>query len=153
MSASELKFLIDVGVGIKIARYLREEGYDIKAVRDIDSRMEGYIAVQTVWPGLVNPVHPVNPVKKFYAIQTISRPNTWPIYAQIPAGPGCPPNPACDIRLMMPLTGAGCRPSSTFPFSMKPITAGLSGAVPDMTRPNCPRHWKQIRVLPLWPAI
>jgi hypothetical protein len=55
-------------VGIKIERYLREEGYDIKAVRDIDSRMEGYIAVQTVWPGLVNPVHPVNPVKKFHAI-------------------------------------------------------------------------------------
>ncbi|MGD9975724.1 MAG: DUF5615 family PIN-like protein [Desulfatirhabdiaceae bacterium] len=47
MSASELKFLIDVGVGKRIERYLREEGYDIKAVRDIDSRMEDENIIHT----------------------------------------------------------------------------------------------------------
>ena len=40
MSASELRFLVDVGVGKGIEKYLREKGYDTKAVRDIDSRME-----------------------------------------------------------------------------------------------------------------
>ena len=40
MNASELKFLIDVGVGKGIEKYLLEGGYDTKAVRDIDSRME-----------------------------------------------------------------------------------------------------------------
>lgn len=40
MNSSELKFLIDVGVGKGIEKYLREEGYDTKAVRDIDPRME-----------------------------------------------------------------------------------------------------------------
>ena len=47
MSASELKFLIDVGVGIKIEKYLREEGYDIKAVRDIDPRMDDENIIHT----------------------------------------------------------------------------------------------------------
>ena len=40
MSSSEPRFLVDVGVGKGIERYLREEGYDTKAVRDIDPRME-----------------------------------------------------------------------------------------------------------------
>jgi len=40
MNESELRFLVDVGVGKGIERYLREEGYDAKAVRDIDPRME-----------------------------------------------------------------------------------------------------------------
>ena len=40
MSSSELRFLIDVGVGKGIERYLQGEGYDTKAVRDIDPRME-----------------------------------------------------------------------------------------------------------------
>jgi len=40
MNASELKFLIDVGVGKGIEKYLREKGYDTETVRDIDSRME-----------------------------------------------------------------------------------------------------------------
>ena len=39
MNTDELKFLIDVGVGKGIESYLREEGYDTKAVRDIDPRM------------------------------------------------------------------------------------------------------------------
>jgi predicted nuclease of predicted toxin-antitoxin system len=47
MSSSELKFLIDVGVGKGIERYLRDEGYDIKAVRDIDSRMEDENIIHT----------------------------------------------------------------------------------------------------------
>ena len=40
MNSPELRFLVDVGVGIGIERYLREEGYDTKAVRDTDPRME-----------------------------------------------------------------------------------------------------------------
>jgi predicted nuclease of predicted toxin-antitoxin system len=40
MSPSELRFLVDVGVGKGIEKYLMEEGHDTKAVRDIDPRME-----------------------------------------------------------------------------------------------------------------
>ena len=40
MNFSELKFLVDVGVGKEIESYLLKEGYDTKAVRDIDSGME-----------------------------------------------------------------------------------------------------------------
>ena len=47
MNVSELKFLIDVGVGKGIENYLREEGYDAKAVRDIDSRMEDENIIHT----------------------------------------------------------------------------------------------------------
>jgi len=47
MNASELKFLIDVGVGQGIEKYLREEGYDTKTVRDIDSRMEDEKIIHT----------------------------------------------------------------------------------------------------------
>lgn len=47
MNALELKFLIDVGVGKGIERYLLEEGYDTKAVRDIDSRMEDENIIHT----------------------------------------------------------------------------------------------------------
>ena len=39
MSASELKFLVDVGVGKKIEEYLLEKRYDTKAVRLLDQRM------------------------------------------------------------------------------------------------------------------
>jgi len=47
MNSSELRFLIDVGVGTGIEKYLREEGYDMKAVRDIDTRMEDEEIIQT----------------------------------------------------------------------------------------------------------
>jgi len=40
MKSSELKFLVDVGVGKKVEQYLKDEGYDTKAVRDIDPQME-----------------------------------------------------------------------------------------------------------------
>ena len=40
MRASELKFLVDVGVGKRVEKYLKDEGYDTKAVRDIDPRMQ-----------------------------------------------------------------------------------------------------------------
>ena len=33
MNASELKFLVDVGVGKKVEDYLLEKSYDAKAVR------------------------------------------------------------------------------------------------------------------------
>ncbi|MEN6423122.1 MAG: DUF5615 family PIN-like protein [Smithella sp.] len=33
-----MKFLIDVGVGKKVENWLRENGYDVLAVRDIDER-------------------------------------------------------------------------------------------------------------------
>ena len=39
MSASELKFLVDVGVGKKVEEYLLEKSYDAKAVRTLDQRM------------------------------------------------------------------------------------------------------------------
>ena len=39
MTASELKFLVDVGVGKKVEEYLLGKGYDIKAVRSLDQRM------------------------------------------------------------------------------------------------------------------
>lgn len=39
MNSSALKFLIEVGVSIKVEKYLYEQGYDTKAVRDIDPRM------------------------------------------------------------------------------------------------------------------
>jgi predicted nuclease of predicted toxin-antitoxin system len=47
MNSSEPRFLVDVGVGKGIERYLREEGYDTKAVRDIDPRMEDEEIVRT----------------------------------------------------------------------------------------------------------
>lgn len=39
MNASELKFLVDVGVGRNVEEYLLEKGYDTKAVSFIDQRM------------------------------------------------------------------------------------------------------------------
>ena len=39
MNASELKFLVDVGVGRKVEEYLLEKSYNIKAVRLLDQRM------------------------------------------------------------------------------------------------------------------
>ena len=39
MSLSELRFLVDVGVSKKVEEYLQEQGYDVKAVRAIDTRM------------------------------------------------------------------------------------------------------------------
>jgi len=47
MNSSELRFLIDVGVGKGIERYLQGEGYDTKAVRDIDPRMEDEEIIRT----------------------------------------------------------------------------------------------------------
>jgi len=35
---SQLKFLVDVGVGRKVERWLIENGYDASAVRDIDPK-------------------------------------------------------------------------------------------------------------------
>jgi len=40
MSLSELRFLVDVGVGKAIETFLHQEGYDTKAVRDINPRLE-----------------------------------------------------------------------------------------------------------------
>ena len=39
MSAGDLKFLVDVGVGKKVEEYLLEKRYDTKAVRSIDQRL------------------------------------------------------------------------------------------------------------------
>ena len=39
MNASELKFLVDVGVGRKVEEYLLEKSYNVKAVRLLDQRM------------------------------------------------------------------------------------------------------------------
>ena len=40
MTASDLSFLVDVGVGRGVEQYLTEQGYDTKAVRDLDPCME-----------------------------------------------------------------------------------------------------------------
>ncbi|MFP4347313.1 MAG: DUF5615 family PIN-like protein [Thermodesulfobacteriota bacterium] len=40
MNPHQLKFLVDVGVGKKVEEYLQNEGYDTKAVRDLDPSME-----------------------------------------------------------------------------------------------------------------
>jgi len=40
MNSSGLKFLVDVGVGKGIEEHLNQIGYDTRAVRDIDPRME-----------------------------------------------------------------------------------------------------------------
>jgi len=47
MNPSELKFLIDVGVGRKVEVYLKSQGYDTKTVRDIDPRMEDKEIIRT----------------------------------------------------------------------------------------------------------
>jgi len=47
ISSSELRFLIDVGVGIGIENYLRQEGYDTKTVREIDPSMEDEEIIRT----------------------------------------------------------------------------------------------------------
>ncbi len=38
MSPKELRFMVDVGVGKKVERWLREAGYDVAAVREINPR-------------------------------------------------------------------------------------------------------------------
>jgi len=40
MSQKKLKFLVDVGVGKKVEKWLLRNGYDLKAVRDINPKME-----------------------------------------------------------------------------------------------------------------
>jgi predicted nuclease of predicted toxin-antitoxin system len=40
MSQKKLKFLVDVGVGRKVEVWLLRNGYDIKAVRDINPKMK-----------------------------------------------------------------------------------------------------------------
>ena len=39
MISNEIKFLIDVGVGKKVEEFLTNEGFDIKAIRDINPAM------------------------------------------------------------------------------------------------------------------
>ncbi|MBK8981543.1 MAG: DUF5615 family PIN-like protein [Ignavibacteria bacterium] len=40
MAKSDLKFLVDVGVGKKVETFLYESGHDIKSIRQIDHRMK-----------------------------------------------------------------------------------------------------------------
>jgi len=40
MSKSDLKFLVDAGVGKKVESFLFESGFDFKSVREIDHRMK-----------------------------------------------------------------------------------------------------------------
>jgi len=49
MNSMELKFLIDVGVGKGIENYLYAEGYDIKAVREIDPCLEDEKIIRTAF--------------------------------------------------------------------------------------------------------
>lgn len=47
MNSDELKFIVDVGVGKAIEKYLQEEGYDTKAVREINPSMEDEQIIRT----------------------------------------------------------------------------------------------------------
>jgi predicted nuclease of predicted toxin-antitoxin system len=40
MSKSDLKFLVDAGVGKKVESFLFESGFDFKSIREIDHRMK-----------------------------------------------------------------------------------------------------------------
>ncbi len=40
MSQRQLKFLVDVGVGKRVETWLGKNGYDVKAVRDLNPSME-----------------------------------------------------------------------------------------------------------------
>jgi predicted nuclease of predicted toxin-antitoxin system len=40
MESRDIKFLIDVGVGKKVEDFLSNEGFNVKAVRDINSKMK-----------------------------------------------------------------------------------------------------------------
>lgn len=46
MNCNRIKFLVDVGVGKSVENYLREKGYDIKTVRDIDPAMRDEKIIQ-----------------------------------------------------------------------------------------------------------
>ncbi len=48
MSASELKFLVDVGVGKKVEEYLLGKSYDTKAVRSLDHRMPDHEIIRYI---------------------------------------------------------------------------------------------------------
>ncbi|MBS3908037.1 MAG: DUF5615 family PIN-like protein [Actinobacteria bacterium] len=39
MQYKNLKFLVDVGVGKRLEEWLKDQGYDLKSIRDIDPRM------------------------------------------------------------------------------------------------------------------
>ncbi|MFU8770047.1 MAG: DUF5615 family PIN-like protein [Desulfotignum sp.] len=49
MKKSELKFLVDVGVGKSIETYLQKAGYDVSAVRDIDTCMKDEDIIRTAF--------------------------------------------------------------------------------------------------------
>jgi len=42
----KLNFLVDVGVGRKVEKWLKENGYDVKSVLDIDPRMPDNLILQ-----------------------------------------------------------------------------------------------------------
>jgi len=48
MSASKIKFLIDVGVGKKVEEYLLGKSYDTKAVRSLDHRMPDHEIIRYI---------------------------------------------------------------------------------------------------------
>lgn len=47
MPKSKLKFLIDIGVGKQVEKWLRDQGYDTKTVRDIDPKAEDEMILKT----------------------------------------------------------------------------------------------------------
>ncbi len=49
MNGSKLKFFVDVGVGKNIEEYLRDQGYDTKAVREMDPRMKDEEIIRTAF--------------------------------------------------------------------------------------------------------
>lgn len=48
MSGERIKFLVDVGVGRKVESWLAENGYDSKAVRDLNPRLADFVFSKTV---------------------------------------------------------------------------------------------------------
>ncbi|MBA2491166.1 MAG: DUF5615 family PIN-like protein [Gammaproteobacteria bacterium] len=47
MNDRNLKFLVDVGVGAKVEEWLRNNGFDVQAIRDIDPRMDDTAILNT----------------------------------------------------------------------------------------------------------
>jgi len=47
MSRQTLKFLVDIGVSKQVEIWLKEQGYDTKAMRDIDPKAEDGVILKT----------------------------------------------------------------------------------------------------------
>ncbi len=100
MSSSELKFLVDVGVGRRVEEYLKRKGFDIKAVVDLDPRMpdEKIISLAALEARMV-----VTMDKDFGELVTLGTPFTFKL--SFPAAPP-PPRSFRTAAMKSPPPGA-----------------------------------------------